>query len=118
MKLIIAGSRDLFITSEQLKDIVEKYINFSDITTIVSGNCSGIDKIGILLAKTNDLEVLLFPADWNTYGRSAGPVRNKKMAEISDCAIIIVNKENSKGSLNMYECMKKLNKTVFLHHIK
>lgn len=117
MKLIIAGSRDLFISVEELKIIVEKYLNFSDIKIIVSGNCSGIDKIGEQLAKANNLELLLFPADWNVHGKCAGPMRNKKMAENADCAVIVVNKENSRGSLNMYECMLRLNKPAFLHHI-
>lgn len=118
MKLIIAGSRDLIITTNELKSTLEKYINFNDVKTIVSGNCSGIDKIGEQLAKANNLEVLLFPADWKTHGKSAGPIRNMKMAEIADCAVILVNKENSKGSLNMYNNMKKLNKPAFLHHVK
>jgi len=53
-----------------------------------------------------------FPADWDTHGRAAGPIRNKQMAEYGDALLLIWDGE-SRGSANMKSNMKKLGKPVY-----
>jgi hypothetical protein len=48
---------------------------------IVSGAARGADKLGERYAKEHDLPIKQFPADWNNYGKQAGYLRNKQMAE-------------------------------------
>jgi len=49
-------------------------------TTIIHGNCRGADKMaGYVAEKKYGLEVISFPANWEKYGRAAGPIRNKQM---------------------------------------
>jgi hypothetical protein len=47
--------------------------------TIIHGACVGADIIAGNLAVKYGLTVLAYPADWNKYGRAAGPIRNKQM---------------------------------------
>jgi len=47
--------------------------------------------------------------EWNRLGKRAGPMRNKRMAEYTDAAIIIWDGK-SPGSRNMVNEMIKLNK--------
>lgn len=112
MKLIIAGSRDLTISQEQLKKIISYYYEPEKITEIVSGNCiSGIDKVGETYALQNNLPLKLFPADWIEFGNAAGPKRNKLMANYADCALVIMREDNkTPGSLSMIKEMKKIHK--------
>ncbi|MBR6510506.1 MAG: hypothetical protein IKT38_07870, partial [Clostridia bacterium] len=50
-------------------------------------------------------------ADWEKYGKSAGPIRNKQMAEVSDYVICFWD-EKSKGTKSMIDYAKKLNKPI------
>lgn len=106
MKLIIAGTRT-FDNYEYLKEIISKINN--PISEIISGHSKGADLLGEKYAKENKIKLTIFEADWNNLGKSAGPIRNKKMAEYCDCAIIFWDGE-SRGSKSMIEEMKKINK--------
>jgi predicted Rossmann fold nucleotide-binding protein DprA/Smf involved in DNA uptake len=109
MKVIIAGSRDIqYDTLIMTCAVIESEF---DITEVVSGTARGIDTVGEEWAEGCDVPVKRFPADWNKHGKAAGPIRNRQMAEYADAAIVIHN--GSRGSLNMIEQMKKLNKPVY-----
>ena len=51
------------------------------VTIIVSGCARGADTLGIEWAEASGVEVARFPADWNTHGRAAGPIRNQQMLD-------------------------------------
>lgn len=53
-----------------------------------------------------------FKADWNTYGKTAGPKRNAQMAEYGD-ALLVIWDGKSRGSANMKSEMLKLGKPVY-----
>ena len=121
MKLIIAGGRDMIITQDHLHHIFNymfpptnpKYDDLGFITQIVSGGCSGIDLLGEQYAKNMLLaEVKRFPALWKQYGKSAGPMRNKQMAEYAD-ALLLIWDGKSRGSRSMKNCMEELNKPIY-----
>lgn len=48
-----------------------------------------------------------FPADWGKYGKSAGVLRNKQMAEYAD-GLIAFWDGKSRGTANMIETAKGL----------
>lgn len=117
MKLIIAGSRNL----NPNKDLINGLICFFGLDTevheVVSGAATGVDKAGEIWASEmlnicNTVILTQFPADWNTYGKSAGPRRNKKMAEHAD-ALLLIWDGKSRGSKSMKENMEKLGKPVY-----
>jgi len=110
MKLIIAGSRD-FNNKKLLFSKVDEIKNSLNISEIVSGTANGADTLGEQYAQENNLKCTEFPADWNLYGKGAGHIRNKNMAEYSDYCIVFWN-GYSKGTKNMIQTMKKLNKPV------
>lgn len=105
-KIIIAGGRD-FNNYLLLKDKVEKYLSLlgSNIQ-IVSGTASGADHLGEQFAKEKGYDLKLFPANWKTYGKSAGYLRNKQMAEYADYLIAFWDGK-SKGTRHMIDLAKK-----------
>lgn len=109
MKLIIAGSR----TFRDI-DLVNKYIESGvnrlgkPVSEVVSGTARGVDKIGEMWASTFNLPVKRFPADWSL-GKVAGILRNRRMAEYADAAIVLIQ-SNSSGSSNMAHVMLELGK--------
>jgi hypothetical protein len=111
LKVIIAGSRS--ITDEELVQRCIKFIGL-DVTEEVCGMAKGVDLIGRQWAFEHNIPVKEFPADWDKYGRAAGPIRNKQMGEYADAAIVIYKPDVSRGSKNMIETMKKLGKPVYI----
>ena len=51
--------------------------------TVIEGEARGADSIAREEAEQMGFEVLKFPADWSTYGRAAGPIRNRQMLDQS-----------------------------------
>jgi len=97
MKTIIAGTRT--ITDYSLLLVALSKIDWN-ITEVVCGMAEGVDSLGLYWAEQNDIKVSKFAAEWNVYGRSAGPIRNAQMAKYADACIVIWDGE-SKGSKNM-----------------
>lgn len=106
MKCIIAGSRTI-TNYEFFESIISKCPFKDKITIVLSGTCAGVDKLGEQWAKKNNIPIEQHPANWNRYGSSGGPIRNREMASRADAAIIIhkidKNGSVSKGTQSMKE---------------
>lgn len=121
MKLIIAGSRRIEVSSYCIRDILINYdidctVIESEvldvITEIVSGGADGIDRCGEKLASKYHIPLKKFPTGWETHGKAAVPIRNRQMAEYADALLLIWDGE-SKGSANMKMEMLSMNKPVY-----
>ena len=84
MKLIIAGTRT-FTNYQKLKQICDHFLQDQNNIEIVSGACRGADKLGEQYAKERNIKITRFPANWNKYGKAAGPKRNEQMANYAKC---------------------------------
>lgn len=103
MRTIIAGSRSFNNMGNLLYSLGK--IPWR-LTEIVSGGARGADKLGERLAKEESINLKVFPADWDKYGKSAGYIRNAEMAEYAD-ALIAFWDGKSKGTKNMIETAAK-----------
>lgn len=110
MKVVIAGSR----TIEEYKQVAEAVtLSGFKISEVVSGGARGADQLGEKYALANCIPFKVFFADWDTYGKRAGPIRNSQMAKYADAAIVVWDGKSS-GSKNMIEQMSRLNKPCFV----
>ena len=109
LKLIVAGGREFqkYYTLE--KEIMEKF-DLDDLE-IVSGGARGADHMGEIFARKHGINVKVFPALWDIYGKSAGYRRNEEMANYADEAIVFWDGK-SKGSKHMIQIMKNIGKKV------
>lgn len=97
MKVIIAGSRS-FNNFKLMCDIIEQ-LDWA-ISEVVSGTALGADRMGERWARNNSIPVKQMSADWKSYGRQAGLVRNNEMARYADALIAFWDGE-SHGTSNM-----------------
>jgi hypothetical protein len=84
-RLIVAGGRD-FVDYELLKSKLDYALRnrLNEGITIVSGVARGADKLGERYAKERGYAIDSHPADWDKFGKSAGYIRNKEMAQNAD----------------------------------
>lgn len=112
-RLIVAGSRGC--TREQVFRALD-LVKPGKVIEIVSG-CNksvdretgkifGADYWGEQWAKERGIPVKPFPANWDAYGLSAGPKRNRRMAAYAD-ALLAIWDGKSRGTRNMIEEAEK-----------
>ena len=111
MKTIIAGSRNYYDYTQLAKELEHYLENHASITEIVSGGATGTDQLGECFARNFNIPVRVFAANWTEHGRAAGPIRNRQMAQYADALVAFWDFE-SRGTKNMIEEMKKLDKPV------
>lgn len=115
MKLIVAGGRNFIDTQVMitvLMDLVEKG-KIDPNPELVCGMARGADILAFRLWKQENMQIHVFPAEWDKYGKSAGFRRNKEMGEFADAAVCFWD-GNSKGTKHMIDIMNRLNKPVYV----
>lgn len=107
-KIIIAGGRD-FSNYDLIEEEAEKH----DIDIVVCGMARGADMLGMQYAQKYKIGIKKFPADWDTYGKRAGIIRNCQMGDYADGLIAFWDGKSS-GTAHMINYMRKLNKPVII----
>ena len=120
-RVIVAGSRGFTDTPEHRKMmetamkglVIPQYVS-ADKIEVISGCARGADSLGAEIARELGYAVKEFPANWEKYGKAAGAIRNKEMADYASeddfqwMGILLAfwDKE-SRGTANMIEEAKK-----------
>lgn len=114
-KLIIAGSRNVVVSTSQISDAVDRMLEMHDLipVEVVSGCARGVDRCGEEYATEVGLRIKRFPAQWSTHGRSAGPMRNLEMARYGD-ALLAFWDGSSHGTRDMIDAMRGRGKPVLV----
>ena len=114
MKTVIAGSRGITSRLELNKAITTSGF---DITEVISGGALGVDTLGEDWARLYEVPVTRYLPDYNIPNPKVAPlIRNAKMAEEADCAIILWDGKST-GTLNMIKNMYKLDKPVYIRMV-
>jgi hypothetical protein len=79
MRLLVCGSRNWRDYAS-----VKKHLALLSPDIIIHGACpTGADEMADEWARSNRVPIIPYAADWATYGKAAGPIRNKHMLEAS-----------------------------------
>lgn len=104
-KVIVAGSRNFenYALLKSTMDVLLKLkIEQGEEIVIVCGEAHGADALGKRYASERGFAVLSFPADWRRFGKKAGVIRNRQMAEAANACVCFWDGE-SRGTANMIE---------------
>lgn len=100
MRILICGSRDF-----EFKELIELDLKLRpDLPTIIEGDAPGADTYARIVAEMCGYPVEKYPADWEQYGRKAGPIRNQQMLDEGKPDIVwayFSDVEKSKGTRDM-----------------
>jgi len=78
MKILCCGSR-YWLNYQYVLDTLTEFKDQD--TTIIHGACRGADRMSGRAARELGFRIVEFPADWATYGRAGGPIRNRVMLD-------------------------------------
>ena len=121
-RIIIAGSRN-FNDYRRVADTLDKLgIHLINDIEIVSGNAPGVDTLGEKYAKAYGYPLKIFSANWNEYGKAAGPIRNEQMAKYAAAAdrgiLIAFPTDESRGTRNMIKLAKEYGLEVYVIEVE
>lgn len=117
-RVIIAGSRG-FDDYAVLQTVCDNFLSPKKQThniVIVSGTAKGADSLGEQYARERGYTVERFPVDWQQYGKAAGQIRNRLMADNAD-ALIAFWDGHSTGTQNMIMEAKKKDMAVRIYNM-
>ena len=80
LRVLVCGGRDYkdAVTLTAVLNVINADLG---IDCIIEGHARGADRMAGTWAVNNKIEVEIYPADWNRYGKRAGYVRNVQMAQ-------------------------------------
>lgn len=109
MKLLVCGGRD-YRDRDLVWMTLSAAVHYADLSEIICGydpessRYQGADQLAYEWAVEHEFPCRTFPADWDTWGRAAGPRRNTQMADDKpdECvAFPRANGEWGAGTLDM-----------------
>ena len=111
MRVIIAGSRSIDDPIDIRQAVRQSGFIVSE---VVSGGARGADRLGEYWAEENGVPCQRFPADWETFGKPAGIIRNVAMAKYAD-ALIAIWDGRSNGTKHMIDTATGHGLQVFVY---
>ena len=109
MKVLVTGDRnwtdeDFIRDSLTTLDVIE-----SSKVVLIEGEARGADKISAKIARELGWQVIPVPANWEKYGKAAGPIRNQEMLNMDPDLVIAFHDDlkNSKGTKDMVNRAQK-----------
>lgn len=100
MKLAVVGGRG-FDDWDKLEDTLNYMIPRLGVKTIVSGGAKGADSLAERYAKENKIPFVVFRAEWDKYGNSAGFRRNEYIVQYSDFLIAFKGGKGTEHSISL-----------------
>lgn len=108
MRVLVCGSRD-WADEYAINCVLNGYRSDGDPVTVISGMAKGADSIAAKWARLNEEELVEFPAEWELYGKSAGPARNREMLAQGKPEVVWAFKTHveSRGTNHMVNLARK-----------
>src|SRR5882672_9623290 len=84
MRIIVCGGRD-YHNRKVVFDALDRLHRLHGVDFLIEGgHRNGADWLARQWRSQRGVSGDTYPADWNRYGRAAGPIRNRSMAENGD----------------------------------
>lgn len=108
MKFAVIGSRNI-TDEESILRVLNSYK--TEISVLITGGAIGIDQIAEQWALNNGIPTIIHIPNWKKYGKSAGIIRNKLIADDCDQCLAFWDGK-SKGTKNTIDLCVKLKKVT------
>jgi hypothetical protein len=106
--VLVCGARDYDDVNYLRREltVLHREVN---IDLVIDGAAAGADSLAHNWALDWGIDTLRFPAQWDRYGRSAGPIRNRQMLTAAPDLVVAFHKNiaASKGTADMVRQAEK-----------
>ena len=116
MRVLICGDRN-WNDIDRVREVVKEMHGKSFIDVVIEGEAKGADILARVAAEGIGIKVEKYPADWQKYGRAAGPIRNSQMLKEGNPDVVVGfhwKVEESKCTRDMLTRAKKAGKPTFI----
>jgi hypothetical protein len=121
MKILVTGDRlwtNKAVIRKAICAAVAEYsptITGQEIT-LIHGNARGADRLSAEVALELGLRIKVYDADWEAYGRAAGPIRNRAMIKEEPDIVLAFHNDiaSSRGTKDCILAAKKAKLQVIL----
>ena len=79
-RVLVCGGRD-YVDRQSLYQVLDAAHSANPIELLIAGGAAGADLLAADWADYRGVKKLIFVADWENEGRSAGPKRNQRMLD-------------------------------------
>lgn len=113
---LFCGDRNSAIVFEE--SITFELKTLPKFSIVVHGGCKGVDLYAAELARQQKIESVEFKADWDSFGKAAGPLRNEKMLNEMKPDVVFAYHPDikfSKGTKDMMDRAWKRKIPVYIH---
>lgn len=107
-KVIVCGQRD-YDDRDRLYEVLDAYLaRIGPKMLVINGGAPGADTLAREWAVDRKVDHLTLYAKWDLYGRSAGPIRNARMAKKKPRRVLAFYSDytNSRGTRDMIKKAK------------
>lgn len=100
MRILVTGSRDWNDRERVRQELLAAWFDLGEPEdiVIVHGGARGADDIAGAFAARQGWKEEVHYAEWDEYGKVAGPIRNQKMVKRGADIVLAFLKNNSKGT--------------------
>lgn len=98
-KVLVCGGRD-YGDRRKVYETLDFLHGESPIDRVVTGGAHGADMLATDWAAMRSVGYIKYPADWETQGRAAGPLRNQEMLD-KEKPDLVVAFPGGRGTANM-----------------
>ena len=124
MKILVTGDRN-WTNEKRMREVIlgieenlYYYNHPGELDTLffIHGGARGADRLAGKIATEAGWTVKVVTANWEKYGRAAGPIRNQEMLDMNPDLVIAFHDDlaNSKGTKDMVNRAKKKGVKVIL----
>jgi hypothetical protein len=113
MRIAFVGSRK-YPHPDLVRKVVRDMRSDRGDFVAVSGGANGVDKIAIEEAEKLGCKTMIFVAEWDKHGKSAGPLRNGKIVEAADRVVAFWDGE-SRGTKDTIDKAIKAKKPLMVY---
>jgi hypothetical protein len=105
MRVLVCGGRR-FADREKLFAVLDSVHQRKGISLIIHGGANGADALAGEWASERGIPLKVFHADWERGGRTAGPIRNRRMLEDGQPEFVVAT-AGGRGTAHMVSLAKK-----------
>jgi hypothetical protein len=91
-RVLVCGSRD-WDDADIIWNTLHGVQRTVDFMRVIEGAARGADSLGARWAKTHNVPLESYPADWDRYGKGAGHIRNKQMLDEGKPTLVLAFKD-------------------------